>query len=211
MGCGFNRCDNEMSIHTAKSASSAKLYLIAAVLMFIQTGVIFVVRGIIPNTGGMDYWLVMENLGIAQWVFPIIGVLFIIGRFFAKTGFGVTGTTERYVGGGYYRTTVEKANGITCGCMTGIAVIGVSIGLVFPLLDWTEGMAGIGVIPAILAGIVAMVAGYKSLSATVKQGTGKMGQAPSVVPADSRTCPYCNKTGISPYATSCPSCGQPLS
>ncbi len=93
MGCGFNRCDNEMSIHTAKSASSAKLYLIAAVLMFIQTGVIFVVRGIIPNTGGMDYWLVMENLGIAQWVFPIIGVLFIIGRFFAKTGFGVTGNS----------------------------------------------------------------------------------------------------------------------
>ncbi|MHA1637026.1 MAG: hypothetical protein ACTSUB_03325 [Candidatus Thorarchaeota archaeon] len=199
-----------MSIHTAKSAKSARYYLIAAVLMFIQTGIVVVVRIIIPNFSGIEYRSMMNNLGIAQVVFPLIGVLFIVGSFFAKTGFGVTGTTERYVGGGYYRTTVETANGITCGCMTGIAVIGVSIGLVIPLLDWTEGMAGIGVLPGILGGFVAMIAGYTSLSATMKEGITGREQDHSVVRTDSRTCPHCNKTGISPLASSCPSCGHVL-
>lgn len=205
MGCAY-----KMSIQTAKSASSARLYLIAAVLMFVQTGVVLLVRGFIPNTGDYNYWLMMDNIAIMQWVFPLIGGLFIIGHFFAKTGIGVTGTTERYVGGGYYQRTVETANGITCGCMTGLAVIMVSIGISLPLMEWTGGLLMVGLIPAILAGLVAMIAGYKSLSATVKQGTAEMKQTPSVVRADSRTCPYCNKTGISPHATICPSCGQPL-
>ncbi|MHA1576421.1 MAG: hypothetical protein ACTSU3_03585 [Candidatus Thorarchaeota archaeon] len=199
-----------MSIHTGKSSKSAKLYIIAAVLMFIQTSVIFVVIEILPGMGFGDIWAVLETLESFIWVFPLIGVLFIVGSFFARTGLGVTGTTKRDVGGGYYQSTVETANGITCGCMTGIAVLGISITFSIPHIESTSGLVLVAAIPAILAGLIAMLAGFTSLSATMKRGTVQMGQDTSPVPVDSRTCPYCSKTGLSPQATSCPSCGQPI-
>ncbi len=210
IGLRFIECDIEMSIHTAKSSRSAKLYIIAAVLMFIQTGIIVVVIQLLPDMGFGDIWAVMDTLGSFLWVFPLIGVLFIVGSFFARTGLGVTGTTKRHVGGGYYQSTVETANGITCGCMTGIAVLGIAITFSIPHIESTSGLVMVAAIPAILAGFIAMVAGYTSLSATMKRGSVEMGQDTSVVRTDSRTCPYCDRTGISPQATSCPSCGQPI-
>lgn len=194
-----------MSIHTAKSKKSSKLYIVAAILMFIQTGVIAVVLPILP---GLD-WNLLSTMRMYLWLLPLIGVLFLVGSFFARTGIGVTAVVERDSGRGYATRTVETANGITCGCMTGIAVLGIAITFAIQYASETYGLVFVGIIPGIIAGFTAIYAGIVSLRATMAQGTQPSYSTPQV-PPDSRTCSYCGKVGISPMAESCPNCGEPF-
>lgn len=181
---------------SVRSETSFKLYIVAAALLFIQSGLAF---GIAQSVQGG-----MTSLGI--------GALFLVGAAMAKIGFGIAKRTERSVGGGWYVSTVETADAIMCGCMTGLAVLiltGVQIAQAFR--GGNPGNAAIA-IPGILAGFVAIAAGIVALRQRIKEGAfERPAPTPAVeVPPDSRTCPYCKKVGISPQAVSCPSCGQPL-
>lgn len=177
--------------------------------MFVQTPIIAIAREIIPPWEGYGYWSLMQELGMMLWLIPLLGVLFLVGSFFARTGLGVTAVTERRVGG-HIERGVETANGLTCGCMTGIAVIGISFTFCMRFMADTGGLVIVGVLPALLGGLAAIAAGVVSLKATIDQGRIAQVQEAHPVRFDSVSCSYCGKTGISPQAQSCPSCGQPL-
>ncbi len=184
-----------------RSQTSFKLYIVAAVLLFIQAVLAFV----------------MTHEFFATTISAVMGILFLVGAAMAKIGFGIAARTERSVGGGYAVSSVETADACVCGVMTGLAVL---------ILASTQIARAIGggvpqnipiAIPGILGGLVAMAAGVVAFNQARKQGT--FGPPPvhvevvtpaAPVPEDSVTCPYCNKMGISPHAQSCPSCGQPL-
>jgi hypothetical protein len=140
----------------------------------------------------------------------IIGFCFIVGAAMAKIGFGIAQRTTD----SYGVSTVEKVDGIICGCMTGLAVVILTVTQMVMALNGGNYENIPLVIPGLLAGFVGMAAGFVALNQARKQGqfdqpTRHPAPAPEI-PADSKTCPYCSKAGISPQATSCPNCGQPF-
>jgi hypothetical protein len=139
-----------------------------------------------------------------------LGVLFIVGAFFAKTGLGITGTVDRPIGGGWVERRAETANGITCGCMTGLAVIIVTLAISMPHVEWTMGLILVGGIPALLGGFIAMFAGWTSLTATMNKSKPAPVQYTRVEGPQPQVCHHCGRKGISPYVDTCPNCGQPL-
>ena len=173
-----------MLYKSVQSSTSYKLYIVAAVLMFIAAA---------------SYAIFYYDQPVAMdaTLTGILGVLFIIGGLFAKYGVGIAGRTERHVGGGYYRSTVETADACICGITTGFATIVTRVTSDFLLF---------ASVPGFLGGVVAIIAGIVAFRKQVGEGEYARPQ----VPTDSITCPYCHKTGISPQAKSCPNCGQPL-
>ncbi len=142
----------------------------------------------------------------------IIGGTFIVGAAMAKIGFGIAQRTTRSVGGGYVVSGVETADAILCGCMTGLAVIILTSTQIVMAINGGVPQNAAMSIPGLLAGIIAFAAGTTALKQKMKEGGFDAPVAPAapVIPADSKTCPYCNKMGISPQAETCPNCGQPL-
>ncbi|NHJ14812.1 MAG: zinc ribbon domain-containing protein [Candidatus Thorarchaeota archaeon] len=195
-----------MSVQTAKSTRAAKLFVAAAVMMFVQAGVIVVAQQIIPPS----FEWVIEGLSGLLWIVLVFGLVFLGGAFFARTGLGVTATTDRYIGGGYYQRGVETANGITCGFMVGLGAILIVVINGFIYMESSGGLVFAGLIPAALAGVFSIIAGLDVLKRTYSTRTAEPQLEPRTVPSDSVDCPYCGKSGISPHAKSCPSCGQPL-
>ncbi len=183
---------------SVRSETSFKLYIAAAVLLFIQAGLVF---GFMPNP-------------TAGFLTLVIGVLFIVGAAMAKIGFGIAARTERSVGGGYVVSSVETADAIACGCMTGLAVIILTSTQIVMAINGGLPQNAAMSIPGLLAGLIGMAAGATALNQGRKQGMFDTPTAapipPEQIPEGSVTCPYCNKRGISPHAQSCPSCGQPL-
>ncbi|MGY5876367.1 MAG: hypothetical protein RTU30_11530 [Candidatus Thorarchaeota archaeon] len=188
-----------MAIHTKKSMLSSNLYIVAAVFMIIQSALAFVLNSLL----GPDPRLVES-----AYMVLVFAALFFVGAIFARTGLGITATTTRYEGGGYYRKTVDTANAITCGCMTGIASMGITVTTAIGYIPSDGMIAIVGVIPAVISSLFAMLAGGIAIRATY----GEREAVPEVgiVREDSVTCAYCGKSSISPKATSCPNCGQPL-
>ncbi len=186
-----------MSIHTVSSSLSYKLYLASAILMIIETVVLYVSIEILG-----------AELPIYSWMELILAALFFVGAIFAKTGFGITGTTRRSVGGGWYEETAETANAITCGCMTGLAVLILAGYTIVSGFGYLGTLVIIGAFPAVLSGILAMLAGIVSMRATY--GRVDTTPEPLKIIGTSTSCPYCGKSGISPNAVSCPNCGEPL-
>ncbi len=166
---------------STQSSGSFKLYMVAVVLCAISA-----------LAYGLGY-----NVGSQAILMGIFAVLFIIGGLFAKFGVGYAARTERHVGGGYYRSTVETADACICGISTGIATI--ITRLTYDFIPWAS-------VPGFLAGIVAILAGLVAFRKSVGPGVQT---APSV-PYDAISCSYCGKDGISPQAASCPNCGQPI-
>jgi len=173
-----------------KSKKAAYLFVIAAILEGIQAIVI-------TGTSSIRWWAP---------IFGLFAVLFLVAAGMARFGLGYAATTQRSVGGGWYRESVEFADACICGFTMGIAVFIVTImNVPFP-----QGL------PGGLAGIFAFTAGIFALRNAMKKGVydaapGAPVPAPAPPPpSDSVTCEYCGKTGVSPQATSCPSCGQPL-
>ncbi|MHA1480000.1 MAG: zinc ribbon domain-containing protein [Candidatus Thorarchaeota archaeon] len=170
---------------SVQSTTSFKLYMVAAVLC-----------GISAAAYGFGY-----SEGFQAQLMGLFAALFIIGGLFAKYGVGYAARTERHVGGGYYRSTVETADACICGLSTGLATI-------IMTLTGTSFLPGASV-PAFLAGVVAIFAGLVAFRKSVSAGASAKPSVPSV-PYDSISCSYCGKSGISPQASSCPNCGQPL-
>lgn len=195
-----------MSIQTVKSTRAATLFIVAAILMFIQVSIIIVAQEIIPPS----FEWVLEGLSGLQWIVLIFGFVFLGGAFFARTGIGVTATTDRYIGGGYYRRGVETANGITCGFMVGLGAILIVIINGFIYMESSGGLVFVGLIPALLAGLLSIYAGYDVLKRTYATARDSPPLEAPIVRDDAIDCPYCGKKGLSPNAKSCPSCGQPL-
>ncbi len=166
---------------SVQSSANFKLYMVAVVLCAISA-----------SAYGFAY-----NAGFQATLMGIFAVLFIIGGFFAKYGVGYAARTERHVGGGYYRSTVETADACICGISTGLATIITC--LTYNFVPWAS-------VPGFLAGIVAIFAGIVAF----RKSVGSSASATPSVPYDSVSCSYCGKAGISPQATSCPSCGQPM-
>jgi xanthine/uracil permease len=184
-----------------RSQTSFKLYIVAAVLMFIQSILAFTMtQQFFPTT-----------------ISAVIGILFLVGAAMAKIGFGIAARTQRSAGGGYVVSSVETADACICGVMTGLAVlILASVQIVQAINGGTPQNIPIA-IPGVLGGLVAMAAGVVAFNQARKQGT--FGPPPvhaevvtpaAPIPEDSVTCPYCSKKGISPHAQNCPNCGQPL-
>ena len=172
------------------------MYIIAAILMFIQTAVLYVGISLL-GAGSFSNMLVPIS---AVFAFVFLG-----GAFFARTGTGVTATTERYVGGGYYSRQVETANAITCGCMSGIGSLGLTGYALYTFILQYGAVIIVAGIPGLLSSVLAMYAGGVALVASTSSSS-----KPVPAPEGSRTCPFCGKGGISPAAQACPSCGQPL-
>jgi len=169
-----------MVYKSVKSKKAFYLFIIAAILMFIQA--------IIS--------IYATSSSYMPGVIALFGFLFIIAAAMARMGLGYAGVTQRSVGGGWATQSVEYADACICGFTMGIAVFIFSImNLPFP--------AGL---PGGLAGIVAIIAGIFALRNAMKQGVYGGPQ----VPNDAIACKYCGKAGISPQAVSCPNCGQPL-
>jgi len=190
-----------LSIHTEPSKLSYRLYLFSAILMVIEAGILFSVNDLL----GVSLPL-LEGMGVGITAF--FAILFFIGAFFAKTGLGVTGTTREYVGGGWYRDRVESANAMTCGCMTGLVVVILSFVIIFTGMEELGVAVVLGASPALLSGVVAIFAGLLSIRSTHNPSKPKPRVYPSTT--ESKTCSYCGKTGISPNASACPNCGEPL-
>jgi len=159
--------------------------MLAAILMFFSA-----------STYGFIYQS-ESGAGFTATLTGILGVLFLIGGLFAKYGVGYAARTERHVGGGYYRSSVETADACICGITTGFATIITRLTSTFLLF---------ASVPGFIAGVVAILAGLVAFRKQVGEG----GLASPQVAAGSVTCPHCNKQGISPQAGSCPNCGQPL-
>jgi len=173
---------------SVKSKKAAYLFVLAAVLEGIQAIVI-------SSTHSISWWAP---------IFGLFAGLFLVAAAMARFGLGYAGATQRHVGGGWYRESVEKADACICGFTMGIAVFIVTVmNVPFP-----QG------VPGALAGIFAFIAGIFTLRNSMKQGVydspGAPVPTPVPPPVDSVTCKYCGKIGISPQAASCPSCGQPM-
>jgi hypothetical protein len=184
-----------MSKGHPKSQRSFKLFIGAAILLFIQTGVIFVAISML-GAGSFSNMLL--------WISALFGAVYLGGAFFARTGTGVTATTRQHVGGGWYENRTETANAVTCGCMAGLGSLVLSgYGIYNFVMQYGIAIAS-GGIPGILGSLLAIFAGLNALL--------RSDSAPSPVmeSAETRNCPFCGKTGLSPAATACPSCGQPL-
>lgn len=192
-------------MQTAKSRRAAYLYIVAAILMFVQYGVISFALGLLE-----DFPYVQQALSGVQWIVLVFGAVFFVGAIFAWTGFGVTATVDRPIGGGYAQRGVETANGITCGLMAGIGAILLALINSFLYMESSGGLVIFGLIPTILGGIFAMLAGIDVVRKTYSGTKASPGYDSEKVPFDSVDCPYCGKKGISPQAKTCPSCGQPL-
>ncbi len=192
-------------MQTAKSKRASYLYIIAAILMFVQYGVISFALGLLE-----DFPYVQQALSGVQWIVLVFGAVFFIGAIFAWTGLGVTGTVDRPIGGGYVQRGVETANGITCGLMAGFGAILLALINSFLYMESSGGFVVLGLIPTILGGIFAMLAGIDVVRKTYSTKAPAPEYDRPKAPLDSVDCPYCGKKGISPQAKACPSCGQPL-
>ncbi|MHA1636648.1 MAG: hypothetical protein ACTSUB_01425 [Candidatus Thorarchaeota archaeon] len=167
---------------SVQSSASFKLYMVAVVLCAISA-----------SAYGFAY-----NAGFQATLMGIFAILFIIGGLFAKYGIGYAARTERHVGGGYYRSTVETADACICEISTGFATI--ITRLTYSFVPWAS-------VPGFLAGIVAIFAGIVAF----RKSVGSDAAITPSGPYDSISCSYCGKSGISPQAASCPSYGQPIS
>ncbi|MHA1928271.1 MAG: hypothetical protein ACTSV2_06800 [Candidatus Thorarchaeota archaeon] len=167
---------------SVQSSAIFKLYMVAVFL----SGLASALYGFIYQEGSQSMLMAM------------FFALFIIGGLFAKYGVGYAARTSRHVGGGYYRSTVETADACICGISTGFATIIITLtGTSF--LPFAS-------VPAFLAGVVAIFAGIVAF----RKSVGSDASATTSEPYDSVSCSYCNKSGISPQAPSCPGCGQPV-
>jgi hypothetical protein len=187
-----------LSFGHAKSKRSSNIYIVAAILMFIQAGILLIA----VNYFSAD-WFSSLLAGIAG----VFGLVFLGGAFFARTGTGVTATTERHIGGGWYERGSETANAITCGCMSGIGSMGLTIYAIMRYAAMAGPVVYAAGVPGIISSLLAMFAGFTALMSTRDtQGLGSSQGTASMT----RACPFCGKGGLSPAATACPSCGQPL-
>jgi hypothetical protein len=183
-----------MSTGHPKSKRSSNLYIAAAVLFFIQTGILY---------GGMSLLGAGSTSNLLVFIAPIFGFVFLVGAFFARTGTGVVARTERHVGGGLYESRVETANAVTCGCMSGIGSLVLTGYGAFTFASQHGAIIYAAAIPGFLGSILAIITGLTALM-------GRSSPPSQAVSVPSRECPNCGKTGLSPAATACPNCGHPL-
>lgn len=139
-----------------KSKKAGYLFVFAAILEGIQA-------------------IVAANIHDTSWIAPIIrlfAALFLMAAGMAFLGVGFEGVTQRSIGGGWYRQSVEYADACICGFTLGLAAFIIAI----MELPFPPGF------PGGLAGIVAIIAGAFALRNAMKQGVYDEPRIPTPAP-----------------------------